>query len=256
MDLFNVTGKTVLITGGTSGIGYACAQSFASAGAHVAISGPTEEECRRAKTGLETDGLEVATITCDLRWPASVSALLGTFHDRFGQLDVLVSNAGMEGPLNPLDTDKLDALETLLSVNLTSAILLSSMTAKTMARSGGGSIILTASIAGLRGNRMIGAYGVTKAGLIQQARNLAVEWGPANVRANTISPGLIETPFSQRLMSDTAFMEKRMQMTPLRRAGQPHEIAAAALFLASPGGAFITGQNIVVDGGTAITDGS
>ena len=113
-----------------------------------------------------------------------------------------------------------------------------------------------ASLSAMRGNRMIGPYAMSKAALAQMARNLAVELGPDNIRVNAIAPGLIETSFSRALVSNEAFMARRIAATPLRRVGQPSEIAATALWLASPGGAFTKGQTIVVDGGTLVSDGS
>ena len=121
---------------------------------------------------------------------------------------------------------------------------------------GGGSVILISSISGLRGNAAINAYALAKAGVAQLARNLAVQWGSDNIRANAISPGLIRTEFSAPLLENERFMQRRMQMTPLRRPGEVSEIAGTAHYLASTAGAFVTGQNIVVDGGTTITDGS
>jgi NAD(P)-dependent dehydrogenase (short-subunit alcohol dehydrogenase family) len=112
------------------------------------------------------------------------------------------------------------------------------------------------SLSALRGNGTINAYALTKAGVAQLARNLAVQWGPQGVRVNAIAPGLVDTPLSAPLIADAAFMQRRMQMTPLRRVGSVDDIAAAALFLASPGGSFITGQQIAIDGGTSITDGN
>jgi NAD(P)-dependent dehydrogenase (short-subunit alcohol dehydrogenase family) len=117
-------------------------------------------------------------------------------------------------------------------------------------------VILMSSISGLRGNKAIGSYALAKAAMAQLARNLAVQWGPDNVRANAISPGLIQTPFSRGLMEDAGLLAKRLQNTPLRRVGMPMEVAGAALLLASAAGGFVTGQNIVVDGGTVITDGN
>lgn len=99
------------------------------------------------------------------------------------------------------------------------------------------------------------AYALAKAAIVQLARNLAVEWGPRNVRVNAVSPGLIRTPLSQPLLDDADFMARRLQMTPLRRAGEPHEVAGAIAFLASEAGASVTGHNLVVDGGTLVTDG-
>jgi len=113
-----------------------------------------------------------------------------------------------------------------------------------------------ASLAGLRGNKTIGPYALSKAALAQLARNLAVEFGPDHVRANAIAPGLIRTELAAPLLANADFMKRRLQLTPLRRVGEPHEIAGAAIFLASAAGAFVTGQTLVVDGGTLVTDGA
>jgi NAD(P)-dependent dehydrogenase (short-subunit alcohol dehydrogenase family) len=125
-----------------------------------------------------------------------------------------------------------------------------------MAEGGGGSVVLMASIAGVRGNKGLGLYGLSKAGLAQLARNLAVEWGPANIRVNAISPGVIQTEFARPLTDNPDVLQRRLALTPLRRVGRPEEVAALALLLAAPGGAFISGQNLIVDGGTTIGDGN
>jgi NAD(P)-dependent dehydrogenase (short-subunit alcohol dehydrogenase family) len=133
---------------------------------------------------------------------------------------------------------------------LTSALL------PAMADGGGGSVVLMASIAGVRGNKSLGLYGLSKAGLAQLARNLAVEWGPANIRVNAISPGVIDTEFARPLTDNPEVLQRRLALTPLRRVGRPEEVAALAMLLAAPGGAFISGQNLIVDGGTTIGDGN
>lgn len=125
-----------------------------------------------------------------------------------------------------------------------------------MADGGGGSVVLMASIAGVRGNKSLGLYGLSKAGLAQLARNLAVEWGPANIRVNAISPGVIDTEFARPLTDNPEVLQRRLALTPLRRVGRPEEVAALAMLLAAPGGAFISGQNLIVDGGTTIGDGN
>jgi NAD(P)-dependent dehydrogenase (short-subunit alcohol dehydrogenase family) len=143
-----------------------------------------------------------------------------------------------------------------MSINLKSALRLCSALIPDMAERGQGSVILMSSIAGLRGNKAIGLYSLSKAGLAQLARNLAVEWGPKGVRVNAISPGLIRTPLASELLKNEQFMQRRLLSTPLRRVGEPEEIAGVAVMLASRAGGFISGQNIVVDGGTIISDGN
>lgn len=134
--------------------------------------------------------------------------------------------------------------------------MLNNLALPRIADSGGGAAILVASLSGLRGNGRINAYALAKAGVAQLARNLAVEWGPKNVRVNAISPGFIATELSRPLLDDAKFMARRLAMTPLRRPGSPDEVAGVVAFLASSAGGFITGQNLVIDGGTLITDGS
>jgi NAD(P)-dependent dehydrogenase (short-subunit alcohol dehydrogenase family) len=150
----------------------------------------------------------------------------------------------------------MDDYDRVMAINLRSMVMLTQYALPAMAQYGGGSAILMSSIAGLRGNGAINAYSMAKAAVAQLARNLAVEWGPKNIRVNAISPGLIRTELSGPLLANDAFMARRMAMTPLRRVGEISEIAGAALFLASSAGGFVNGHNLVVDGGTVITDGS
>lgn len=176
--------------------------------------------------------------------------------ESLGGIDVLVCNAGIAGRAGPFaDIDQAD-YDHVFQLNLHSQVELCNRTLPIIAGRGGGAVVLLSSIAGLRGNGRINAYALAKAGVAQLARNLAVEWGPRGVRVNAISPGFIATDLSAPLLADAAFMARRMAMTPLRRPGTPGEVAGAAVFLASPAGAFVTGHNLVVDGGTVITDGS
>jgi NAD(P)-dependent dehydrogenase (short-subunit alcohol dehydrogenase family) len=255
MTLFNLGGKRALITGGTSGIGLAIAEAFGQAGARLVVASENPGACAATEADLRARGHDAHAVLANVAEKAEVDALFDRTIALLGGIDILVSNAGIEGPVGQTGAYSEEALDRLIAINLKSAIWLSGRAASAMAEKGGGSIILMSSLSALRGNKMIGAYAMTKAALVQLARNLAVEWGPANVRANAISPGLIRTPFSEKLIADEAFMERRLKMTPLRRVGEAHEIAATAVFLASPGGAFITGQTLVVDGGTLITDG-
>lgn len=250
--MFDLTGRTALVTGATQGIGLAIAQALSGQGARLILSDRDDVACKKVAQELERDGHGVIPITADLACAESIDTLC----ESAGPVDVLVCNAGIQGPAGPLASVTDEDWQQVMEINLRAAVRLSSRLIPGMAARGGGSVILMSSIAGLRGNRAIGLYGLSKAALAQLARNLAVEWGPQGVRVNAISPGLIRTPLAAQLIANEVFMERRMQATPLRRVGEPHEIAGVAVMLASPAGGFVTGQNLVVDGGTTISDGS
>jgi NAD(P)-dependent dehydrogenase (short-subunit alcohol dehydrogenase family) len=201
-------------------------------------------------------GYRVAGQTCDVTCTDALIRLVDKAIAKFGGLDIVVCNAGITGAAGPMSAIEQTDYARVFDINLHSMVTLAKLAYPHLKKRGGGSVILLSSIAGLRGNATINAYAIAKAGVAQLARNLAVQWGPDNVRTNAISPGLIRTDMSESLLGNEAFMERRMQMTPLRRPGELHEVAGCALFLASESGAFVTGQNLVVDGGTTITDGS
>ncbi|MBD9517384.1 SDR family NAD(P)-dependent oxidoreductase [Pseudomonas sp. PDM22] len=254
--LFSLAGKAALITGATRGIGLAIAREYGRAGARLVISSESAEDCARALQSLAEEGIDVIAVPADLRDAHAVQALAQQALEHLGRLDALVCNAGVAPHLGPLGTASDADWELTFSVNLRSALWLTSALLPAMAEGGGGSVVLMASIAGVRGNKSLGLYGLSKAGLAQLARNLAVEWGPANVRVNAISPGVIQTEFARPLTDNPDVLQRRLALTPLRRVGRPEEVAALALLLAAPGGAFISGQNLIVDGGTTIGDGN
>lgn len=192
-------------------------------------------------------------ISCDVSHAPDVQGLVDGTMARFGSVDILVCNAGITGTAGSWSLDDFDRV---MAINLRSIVALTTLALPHMAARGGGSAILMSSLSAMRGNGAINAYALAKAGVAQLARNLAVQWGPQNVRVNALAPGLIQTPLSAPLMADEEFMARRMQMTPLRRVGNVTDVANACLFLASPASSFITGQQIAVDGGTSITDGS
>ena len=255
-NLFSLTGKTALVTGAGGGLGAAIATAMAEAGAMLVVTDLTEAACAPVAEQLVAGGAQAVAIAADMSDPASRSVLIEKAHAIMGPIDVLVCNAGIEGPFGPLGAAPATALDQVFEVNLRAALDLATRVAPDMRAAGYGSIILMASIAALRGNRAIGAYSMSKAALTQLARNLAVEWGPDGIRTNAIAPGLIETPFAAELMADENFMSRRLSLTPLRRVGQPDEVAGVAVMLAARAGGFINGQTLVVDGGTMITDGS
>ncbi|MFN4136412.1 MAG: SDR family NAD(P)-dependent oxidoreductase [Novosphingobium sp.] len=249
--LFDLSGKAAIVTGSTRGIGLAIAEALIAAGARVVISSEDAAETARVAARLDMPGM-----ACDVADDAALGALVDFAVAELGRLDVLVCNAGITGRPGPFADIDMDDYARVMAINLRSQVVLCNRALPHMAASGGGSAVLVASLAGLRGNGRINAYALAKAGVAQLARNLAVEWGPRGVRVNALSPGFIATDLSRPLLDDPVFMARRMAMTPLRRPGTPAEVAGAAVFLASPAGAFVTGHNLVVDGGTLITDGS
>lgn len=251
MNLFDLSGKVALVTGSTRGIGRAIAEAMQAAGASVVVSNENEVETAAAAAELGCLG-----IVADVRDAAALEALVTGTVAAHGGLDILVCNAGITGKPGPFVDVDMEDFDRVMDINLRSQVVLSNLALPHIAARGGGSVILISSLSGLRGNGAINAYALAKAGVAQLARNLAVEWGPRNVRVNAISPGFIRTELSAPLLANEAFMARRMAMTPLRRPGEVEEVAGAAVFLASAAGAFVTGHNLVVDGGTVITDGS
>jgi NAD(P)-dependent dehydrogenase (short-subunit alcohol dehydrogenase family) len=255
-SLFDLTDKVALVTGGTSGIGAAIAKQFALAGARVVIASEDAADCERVAAAMRRDGHAVTGAACDVAYRREVEDLAAAVTELHGRVDILVCSAGIAPPSGPIANATDRDWDRTMTINLRSLLWLANLVIPGMAERRDGSVIFVSSIAGLRGNKALGLYGVSKAAGAQLARNLAVEWGPSNVRVNAISPGVIETRFAAPMLDDADVMSRRLALTPLRRIGKPEEVAGLALLLASRAGAFITGQNIVVDGGTLIGDGN
>ncbi len=243
-SLFSVENKRVVVTGALGGIGSAIARLFLEAGATLILA---DREHSYTDTPPGT-----VFIPADFSAEGGADALIK--HIQNAPVDIVIHTAGIEGHVGSMDDcAEADWLRTM-RVNLLSAQLLSAAAVKGMQQRGGGRLIYIGSIAGKRGTSALGLYSVTKAGLSQLARNYAVQQGKYGITANCICPGLTDTPLSKHLQADAAFMTKRMQQTPLNRLGTTDEVAATALYLASAAGGFTTGQDIVVDGGTLISD--
>jgi NAD(P)-dependent dehydrogenase (short-subunit alcohol dehydrogenase family) len=249
-SLFDLTGKVAVVTGSSKGIGRAIAERMAEHGAKVVISSRKRDACEAVAKVITDKGGEAVVIPCHVGRKEELQALVHQTVAQWGGIDILVCNAAVNPYYGPSLGISDEAFDRIMGTNVRSNLWLANMVAPQMAGRGGGSITIISSIGGLLGSATLGTYGLSKAADMQLARNLAVEWGPKNIRANCIAPGLVRTDFARALWENPENYRKRTRTTPLQRIGEPDEIAGAAVMLAAPAGNFITGQTIVVDGGT------
>lgn len=253
--LFSLDGQVAVITGASRGIGRAIAQRMAEAGARIVVSSRKQAACDAVVEEITTacgPGRAVA-LAASLSDKAALSAMVARTLEQWGQIDTLVCNAAANPYYGPMAGISDEAFRKVLDSNVIANHWLIGMVAPQMRSRRRGAIILVSSIGGLQGSPVIGAYNISKAADMQLARNLAVEFGPDNVRVNCIAPGLIRTDFSRALWDDPAARGAYEARTPLGRIGEADEIAGTAVFLAAPAGGFVTGQVIVADGGVTIS---
>lgn len=254
--MFDFSNKTALVTGATSGIGLAISQQLAKAGAQVLINAESAAACEQSIAAFARQNLQAHAMPADMSDTQQIFAMIERIKREHKKLDYLFINAGITGNKAPGEAGYEENAQQVFAINIHAPRILCDHLLPFMATQGGGSAVLTSSLAGVRGNKQLGVYSLTKAAVAQLARDMAVKFGPDNIRVNAISPGLIATGWEKPILAKPELAQRRMQMTPLRRMGQPEEIANAALFLASDLASFITGHNLLADGGTAITDGS
>jgi NAD(P)-dependent dehydrogenase (short-subunit alcohol dehydrogenase family) len=251
-DPFRLDGKVAIITGSSRGIGRAIAECMARLGAKVVISSRKPEPCEEVAQGIRQEGGEAIVIPCNISQKAEVEALVSGTKEHWGEVDILVCNAAVNPYFGLMAGLSDEAFDKIMSSNVRSNLWLCNLAIPYMAERSGGSVVIVSSIAGLRASPMLGAYAISKAAGFALARNLAIEWGPKNVRVNCVAPGIIKTDFARALWENEQLIAMRNARTPLRRIGQPDEIGPIAAFLASPAASFITGQIIAADGGVTI----
>jgi NAD(P)-dependent dehydrogenase (short-subunit alcohol dehydrogenase family) len=252
MGIFDLDGKTAIVTGSSRGIGRAIAEALAAFGARVVISSRKQPACEDVAAAIRAGGGKAAAIACHVGDKAQLEALVVQTRGLFGGIDILVNNVGVNPVLGPLAELDDAAFDRVIASNVKSALWLSNLVLPEMAARKDGALIFLSSIAALRASPGIGAYGIAKAAVLQLTRGLAREWGAHNIRVNAIAPGLIKTDFARALWDDEELAQCRIAETPLGRLGLPDDIAGTAVLLASRAGSFITGQTIVIDGGVTI----
>lgn len=236
-------GRVAVVTGAGGGLGSAIAQRLNAMGASVVLAGIS------APTTLPSS--DCMGIACDIADAEAVQAMGRAVEARYGRCDILVNNAGTKALPAPLEDLPIADWDKVFDVNVRGAFLCARVLAKLMLVRGTGSIVNIASIGAQQPTR-IGAYGPSKAALLGLTRQMAVEWGPHGIRANAVSPGMVRTPMSDAFYRDEEQHAARMAMMPARRIGVPEDVASVVAFLATDAGAFVTGQDIVVDGGYLI----
>ena len=250
--MFDLHGRVAVITGSTRGIGLAIAQRMAEFGANVVISSRKEDACVQVADSITKAGGSALAIAANIGDREALQKLVDRTIARWGKIDILVCNAAINPHFGPLRTIEDSAFDKIMASNVRSNLWLCNMVIPQMAERKDGAVVVISSIAGLKGNKMLGAYGISKAAEFELVRNLAVEWGSANVRVNAIAPAIVRTDFARALWENPETYKDAVARYPLGRIGEPDDIAGAAIFLASRAGAFVTGQVIVVDGGVTI----
>jgi 2-deoxy-D-gluconate 3-dehydrogenase len=246
MNLFDLQGKTALVTGGNGGIGLGMARGLAEAGATIAIAGRDKSKNAQAVKAL---GGKTIALEADLRDEKSCRAMVGEAAERLGRLDILVNNAGTNIRKPPQDYS-LEEWKLVLDTNLTSAFVASQAAYPHLQRAGGGKIVNIGSMMSIFGASFVAPYGASKGGIVQLTRALACAWAKDNIQVNAVLPGWIDTALTRQARKDIAGLHERvLARTPAGRWGEPEDLSGIAVFLCCPASYFITGTAIPVDGG-------
>ncbi len=246
--LFEVTGQIVVVSGGSRGIGQAIARGFAARGASVIATGRDAATLEELAADVQLQGGTIYPCVCDVADPQAISRRVKEVAEQWGRIDTLINVAGVNRR-KPAESLTEEDYDFIIDINLKGAFLMSQEVGRVMLERGAGCQINIASINSDRPLKNVLPYAVSKAGIVQMTKALALEWGPRGVRVNAIAPGFILTDLTRKLWADETMQGWGMTNTPLRRLGQPDDLVGSAIFLASPAASFITGQTLYVDGG-------
>jgi Tropinone reductase 1 len=248
---WTLAGKKALITGGTKGIGLAIAEEFLALGAQVFIVARKADELQKVLEEWQKQQLPATGLAADVSKKADRETIIATVTDQWGSLDILINNAGSNFRKKTPDFSEQE-YDQLMDTNLKSAFHLCQLAYPFLKAASSGRIINISSVAGLQHVRTGSIYGMTKAAMVQLTRNLAVEWAADNILVNAIAPWYIQTPLAEPVLKNPEFLQDVLDRTPLKRVGQPAEVAAAVAFLCMPGANYITGQCLAIDGGFSV----
>lgn len=250
--MFDLGGRTALITGSSQGIGFALAKGLAQAGASIVLNGRDEGKLVAARDALAADGIEAVMLAFDVTDHAASKAVIDGFEASHGPIEILINNAGMQhrGPLEDFEPD---AFERLLRTNISSVFNVGQACAKHMIARGHGKIINIASVQSLLARPSIAPYTATKGAVMNLTKGMATDWAKYGLQCNAIAPGYFDTPLNAALVADPEFSQWLEKRTPAGRWGKVEELVGACVFLASDAASFVNGHTLYVDGGITAT---
>ncbi|MCL4247787.1 MAG: glucose 1-dehydrogenase [Anaerolineae bacterium] len=251
-SLFDITGKVAIVTGASRGIGQAIAEALAASGAKVVLSSRKPDDLTAVADAIKAKGGEAMAVAAHNGDKNALQVLAQAAIDTYGGIDILVNNAATNPHFGPLLNAEDSLWQKTIEVNLMGNVWLTQSVVPVMRERGGGKIINIASINALRPGRMQGIYSITKAAVLSLTQTLAMELAEFNIKVNAVAPGLVQTKFARAIWDNEYLLDPILQRTPLKRIGQPEDIAGIVVYLASPASDFATGQIYVVDGGLTI----
>lgn len=249
--IFDLSGKIALVTGASRGIGQAIAELLAQQGAHVIVSSRKQEGCQSVADSIVAAGYSAEAHACHIGDMAQIQTIIQHIRDTHGRLDILVNNAATNPYFGHILDTPVEAFDKTIDVNMRGYFYMSVAAGKLMREQGGGAIVNTASINGLRPGAMQGIYSITKAAVISMTKSFALECAPHNIRVNALLPGLTKTKFAGALFHDGIY-EEVVKQIPMKRHAEPQEMAGTVLYLVSDAASYVTGETVVVDGGMTL----